>query len=135
MRTIRLTVLAATLLTLAAQRASSQVTPADTANSREKNMIISLKSDLRNLVVAQEQYFADHSQYAAVLTDTRFRASTGNSVKFLVAEKNGWSAEARNATLPAVCIIFVNLTPDKQPKTAKNKITGAEGEPVCDLDP
>ena len=68
----------------------------------QRQSLIKMKSDLRNLVVAQEAYFADHSAYAAEMDGLRFRNSEGVSVRLTATQNNAWGAEARSAELPNV---------------------------------
>src|SRR5256886_17245715 len=52
------------------------------ANTKEKAYIASMKSDLRNLVTAEEAYFARSVKYSATMGAGRgiFTQSTGNTV-------------------------------------------------------
>lgn len=95
-----------------------------------------MKSDLRNLVTAQESYFADYVSYTRAFTVDSMRSgyddswvpwpSTGVTVTIGVATDRGWSATARHADLGSmVCGIFVGDAPPP--------IAGArEGEPMCE---
>jgi len=47
------------------------------ANTKEKAYIAGMKSDLRNLVTAQEAYFADNVTYATVRTNLNYNQSAG----------------------------------------------------------
>src|SRR5688572_8277217 len=49
------------------------------ANTKSKAYVTAMKSDLRNLVSAQESYFADNAKYTTDLVDLNFKASTGVS--------------------------------------------------------
>jgi prepilin-type N-terminal cleavage/methylation domain-containing protein len=58
-----------------------------------------LKSDLRNMAVAQEAYFADHLAYAETIDELEFRAS--HSVNFIVrADATGWAARSSHELNP-----------------------------------
>ena len=94
------------------------------ANTKEKAYVASMKSDLRNLVTAQEAYFADNVTYTATMTNLNYNASAGNTVTVGTATGTGWAATSTsNATLKT-CGIFVG--------TATPPITGqSEGAPVC----
>lgn len=85
-----------------------------------------MKSDLRNLVTAQESYFADNMTYApSVQAITRYRASRGVTVVTLMSSNKNHSAIAIIETVPGlVCAIFVG---DASPPLG----TGEEGVPVC----
>jgi len=45
------------------------------ANTKEKAVVASMKSDLRNLVTAQEAFFSDNQDYAGVSAPPRRTAS------------------------------------------------------------
>src|SRR2546428_10375891 len=57
------------------------------ANTKEKAYLASMKSDLRNLVTAEEAYFADSVKYTAAYgtAGINFRPATGNTTP---ADKN-----------------------------------------------
>ena len=94
------------------------------ANTKEKAYIAGMKADLRNLVTAQEAYFADNVTYATVRTNLNYSQSAGNTVTVTAATGTGWSATAKNNATTKTCGIFVgNATPP---------ITGQlEGAPTC----
>ena len=94
------------------------------ANTKEKAYIAGMKSDLRNLVTAQEAYFADNVTYATVLTNLYYSQSAGNTVTVTAATGTGWSATSKNNATTKTCGIFVG--------SATAPITGqTEGAPVC----
>src|SRR5438874_1802209 len=91
------------------------------ANTKAKAYIASMKSDLRNLVTAEEAYFADSVKYTATTACTtpptagavNFCVTTGNNlgVVGLAAGNGGWSVTItnNNLTTPLVtCAIFIN---------------------------
>ena len=94
------------------------------ANTKEKAYIAGMKSDLRNLVTAQEAYFSDNVTYASVLTNLAYSQSAGNTVTVVSASGTGWSATASNNATTKTCGIFVG--------SATAPITGQnEGAPQC----
>ncbi len=96
------------------------------ANTKTKAYVASMKSDLRNLVTAQEAYFADNVTYASAVGNLNYNVSAGNTVNVVSASGTGWSATATNiaVTTPASCGIFVG--------SATPPITGqVEGSPAC----
>ncbi|HXY68981.1 MAG TPA: prepilin-type N-terminal cleavage/methylation domain-containing protein [Gemmatimonadales bacterium] len=94
------------------------------ANTKEKAYIAGMKADLRNLVTAQEAYFADNVTYASVLTNLNYNVSAGNTVSISSATGTGWAATSSNNATTKTCGIFVgSATP---PITGQN-----EGAPVC----
>ena len=50
------------------------------ANTKEKAYVAAMKSDLRNLVTAQESYFADNVTYPSTTTNLSYNSSTGVTV-------------------------------------------------------
>lgn len=95
-----------------------------------------LKSDLRNLIVAQEAYYADHSSYADDITQLKFRASTGSQVRLVVTQNGAWAAVATDENTPGKsCTVWINLAEKYRPATMHDKYTGNEGSPTCDGDP
>ena len=92
------------------------------ANTKEKAYIASMKSDLRNLITAQEAYFSDNnSTYASSTTTlgTAYRASSGVTVTLGSVTNTGWQATAAHASTAKTCKISLG-------GGATN-----EGEPVC----
>src|SRR2546428_13593805 len=95
------------------------------ANTKEKAYLASMKSDLRNLVTAEEAFFADSVKYTSRIGPggLQFNVTTGNSVPVIRLTADGWGATIRNVNLTTVCAIFVVATP-LQPATR-------EGERKC----
>ncbi|HXY69045.1 MAG TPA: prepilin-type N-terminal cleavage/methylation domain-containing protein, partial [Gemmatimonadales bacterium] len=89
------------------------------ANTKEKAYIAGMKADLRNLVTAQEAYFADNVTYASVLTNLNYNVSSGNTVSISSATGTGWAATSKNNATTKTCGIFVgSATP---PVTGQNE--------------
>jgi prepilin-type N-terminal cleavage/methylation domain-containing protein len=94
------------------------------ANTKDKAYIAAMKSDLRNLVTAQEAYFSDYVTYASTTTNLVYSVSSGDVVTVTSATGKGWAATSRNNATTKTCGIFVG--------SATPPITGqAEGSPVC----
>jgi type IV pilus assembly protein PilA len=78
------------------------------SNTKEKAYIASMKSDLRNLVTAQEAYFSDNSaQYAASIAamGTNYLASAGVTVVISNVTNTGWQASATHPSTAKTCQI------------------------------
>jgi prepilin-type N-terminal cleavage/methylation domain-containing protein len=78
------------------------------ANTKEKAYIASMKSDLRNLVTAQEAYFSDNnSTYAGSTTamGTNYKGSTGVTVTINSSTNTGWDASASQNSTTKTCSI------------------------------
>jgi prepilin-type N-terminal cleavage/methylation domain-containing protein len=105
------------------------------ANTKEKAVVASMKSDLRNLVTAQEAFFSDNQDYAGgtykgdgtVYTQTNGLAGAGR----LAFNAAGWKATATNpavpaASVPSTCGVYVGVAAN-----APNAANKAEGAPAC----
>ena len=94
------------------------------ASTKEKAYIASMKADLRNLVTAEESYFADNVTYTATVGSLAYSQSAGNTVTILGATGTGWSATAKNNGTTTTCGIYVGAA--TAPIAGQN-----EGEPKC----
>ena len=92
------------------------------ANTKEKAYVISMKSDLRNLVTAEEAYFADSIKYTTNL-GTAYRTSTGVVGPTITLTADGWTAVVSHAASIRTCAVYSGSTP--LAPAAK------EGEPRC----
>src|SRR5256885_3085597 len=77
------------------------------ASTKEKAYIASMKADLRNLVTAEESYFADNVTYTATIANLAYSQSAGNTVTLVAATGTGWSATAKNHRTTETCGIHV----------------------------
>lgn len=95
----------------------------------------SMRSDLRNLVTAEEAYFADSVKYSSRITcanpPTRgavaFCATAGNvlgAVTVGSGTQAGWSANMKNANTPRTCAVYIGAVTPLAPATR-------EGQPAC----
>ncbi len=129
-----LTVLSLVALPALAQQVATPAAPSAADSARA--FVASARSDLRNLVVAQEAYFADHGRYAQTMEALeRYRASRGNVIKLVFAANYGWAASLTSERLTGSCTIWVNVPDGKRPATDADKRVGEEGVPVCDMQP
>ena len=94
------------------------------ANTKEKAYVAAMKSDLRNLVTAQESYFADNTTYTTSLTTSQFSSSSGVTVAISSATGTGWNATAYHNGTTKTCAIFLGGASAISPATN-------EGEPKC----
>ena len=95
------------------------------ANTKSKAYITAMKSDLRNLVSAEESYFSDSAAYTSNLTLVGFKQSTGVNTPSLNIGAGYWSATVTHTQLTGIsCGIAVNTT---NPVVS----TAGEGEPAC----
>ena len=92
------------------------------ANTKEKAYLTQMKSDLRNLVTAEESYFADSIQYTTNL-GTMYLTSTGVTGPTITLTADGWTATVGHTTTVRTCAVYAGSTP--LAPAAK------EGEPRC----
>jgi type IV pilus assembly protein PilA len=112
------------------------------ANTKEKATLASMKSDLRNLVTAEEGFFSDNLTYSTALgaaqVNTVSGGACGGTVAFSPSQGNvitpgsctpgGWNATVTNATLKGAiktCGVFVGS--GAPPDAA----VVSEGAPAC----
>jgi type IV pilus assembly protein PilA len=95
------------------------------ANTKGKAYITAMKSDLRNLVSAQESFFSDSARYTTSLQSLGFKQSTGTVAPRLTVGSGFWTATNSHTQLANTsCGIAVNTT--------NPVLTSAgEGEPAC----
>jgi prepilin-type N-terminal cleavage/methylation domain-containing protein len=92
-------------------------------STKEKAYIASMKADLRNLVTAEESYFADNVTYTTTVANLAYSQSAGNTITPGVATGTGWNATAKNNGTTHTCGIYVG--------NAAAPIAANEGEPKC----
>ena len=98
------------------------------ANTKEKAYIASEKSDLRNLVTAEEAYFADHTTYTTTIggaNGVSFNQSAGVTVTISAAGGSGWNAGSVHSGTTVTCSIWAG-------DSTTYVVAGAsEGAPLC----
>ena len=95
-------------------------------NTKGKANAAALRSDLRNLAVAEEALFYDSTKYSSDTAALRFRPSPGVQVTITVPPTGGWSAVATHPlSYPLQCVIFFG--PVSPPPTPASQ----EGVPAC----
>jgi type IV pilus assembly protein PilA len=108
------------------------------ANTKEKAYIASMKSDLRNLVTAEEAYFADSIKYQTATSCTNpapagnvsFCPTQGNTLGAITTgtgTQAGWTGSITNLNTSKSCAIYVGAVTPTAPATSAN----SEGAPVC----
>jgi len=100
------------------------------ANTKTKAYQAAMKSDLRNLVTAEEAFFSDSGFYATdTLQGLKYKTSTGvvmNMPGDITTGAGYWSATVTHTQIPApfFCGIGINTT---NPAVT----TAGDGEPAC----
>jgi type IV pilus assembly protein PilA len=98
------------------------------ANTKSKAYVTAMKSDLRNLVTAEEAFFSDSTYYTTatnLTTRNTWKSTTGVGMPGVTPGPGYWSARVTHSQLAgATCGIGVNTT---------NPIVSAagDGEPSC----
>ena len=115
------------------------------ANTKEKAVVAGMKSDLRNMVTANEGFFSDNNDYAGSIGPTQingvagagtvaFVPTTGNVFTLNYVDAAGWSATIINPAVTSasndVCGIFVG-DPATYAAGAGLAVTDTEGAPKC----
>ena len=101
------------------------------ANTKEKAYLASMKSDLRNLVTAEEAFFADSVKYTSSTScanpppagSVAFCTTSGVVGPTIAVTADGWTANVTHTTTTKTCSIYVGSTA----LAPANK----EGEPKC----
>ena len=93
------------------------------ANTKEKAYVAAMKSDLRNMVTAQEAYFSDYGNVYTPNTSnfgSNYKTSTGVTISSMAATGGtAWTAQTTHSGTSKTCAIGVGSA------------TAAEGEPIC----
>ena len=78
------------------------------ANTKEKALVTTMKSDLRNLASAEESYYYDFSIYTTSLaTMPMYQPSASVTITINEASQGGWSATAASSGVVRRCYLFV----------------------------
>lgn len=96
-------------------------------DGKEKAYVAAMKSDLRNLVMVQEAYFADHATYATTLNQfppVTYWASAGVLVVVEQSTAAGWKAAATHQGTKVRCAIFVGDVPPARKQMV-------QAQPLC----
>jgi len=94
-------------------------------NGKERAMVASMRSDLRNLVSAEEAHFTNAlAYYNGVIPDPLFRYSPTEGVTITLSDvtASGWAAEALHATSTRTCAIFVGAAAPIAPATVEGQV-------------
>lgn len=92
-------------------------------NARGKSLAAALKNDLRNLAVAEEDYFYSIGGYTKDLSKLQFNASPKVKIEVVEATNDGWSARATHPqAYPLTCAIFWGPVAPVAPATQEGLI-------------
>jgi prepilin-type N-terminal cleavage/methylation domain-containing protein len=93
------------------------------ANTKEKAYLASMKSDLRNLITAEEAYFSDNTAYTSALAAAVYTVSSGVTAPTVTVTADGFTASVGHNLTTKTCAVYVGTTA-LAPATK-------EGEPKC----
>jgi hypothetical protein len=75
--------------------------------TRERAYVSAMETDLRNLTIAEEAYFADHSTYSDDLEDLDLDASAGVTITIREVTPQGWRATAQHSGTETLCELYI----------------------------
>jgi type IV pilus assembly protein PilA len=94
-------------------------------NTKGKANAAALRSDLRNLAVAEEGIFYDSTRYSTDTAALKFRPSPGVIVTIVLPATGGWVATATHPlSYPLRCVIYAGTNTPQAPAEQ-------EGVPAC----
>jgi type IV pilus assembly protein PilA len=97
------------------------------ANTKSKAYVTAMKSDLRNLVTAEEAFFSDSSKYTSQISLLKYQNSSGTVAPTITTGAGFWTATNAHTQLPGeTCGIGINTANPLAPA-----VVAAEGEPAC----
>jgi len=88
------------------------------ASTKERAMVATMKSDLRNLATEEESYLFDHSTYYGGVVPNAalgFSASSSVTITLTNVSAGGWSATATHSGTPKTCALFYGSAPPVAP--------------------
>lgn len=92
------------------------------SNTKERAQLAAMKSDLRNLVTIEENYFLENMRYTAD-PGSAFAASLGNRMPTITLTNDGWTALITSPNTAQTCAVFIGSTRLAPAET--------EGAPAC----
>jgi len=96
-------------------------------NTKQQAYLATLKSDLRNLVTAQEAYFDNYASYTSSISTTLFQSSSGVTYTVSTATATGWNGTATHVGLVGASIAGCHIAVG----TGETTSTENEGAPYC----
>ena len=91
--------------------------------TKGKANVSAIKSDLRNLMSAQEAYYYDYQVYANDLNNLQVQRSPRVDITIHEANKTGWSATATHPqAYPLICGVYVAGAAQRAPASIEGLI-------------
>ncbi len=92
-------------------------------STKGKAYVASMKSDLRNLAVAEEGYYYEHRTYTSVLDSLKFVPSHGVVLTLPEADATGWAATSTHPEAwPHMCAIYYGGVTPVAPATTDGQV-------------
>jgi prepilin-type N-terminal cleavage/methylation domain-containing protein len=95
------------------------------SSSKEKAFVGNMKSDLRNLITAQEGYFYENSTYyngAVPSLDGNFKSSSPVSITLMNVTGTGWAAIATHPQTARTCAVYYGTGGPLGPAVADGQV-------------
>ena len=95
------------------------------SNTKEKAYVAAMKSDLRNLAVAQEAYLFDEATYydgAVPSAQLAYDPSSGVSITLSNVTAGGWAAVTSHTATVKSCAVFVGTAPVTAPAVNEGQV-------------
>jgi type IV pilus assembly protein PilA len=92
------------------------------SNSKERAIVSQMRSDLRNMVTAQESYIADAFTYyngPVPSVSLAYGPSGNNLIVLSGVSTTGWAAVASNPVSTRTCAIYVGTAPPPAPASVE----------------
>lgn len=95
-------------------------------DTKGRALTSTMKSDLRNVIIAEESHYFQHGVYTAALSDLPVRASTQITLTITSADAGGFSATATSPlAAQQTCAVFYGAPPSIAPPAVQ------EGKIAC----
>jgi Tfp pilus assembly protein PilE len=92
-------------------------------NTKGKAHSAALRTDLRNLMTAEESFFYSNNRYSTALDSLKFVPSSGVIVTIPEATPQGWSATTTHPeSYPLMCAVYTGTAAPLPPATSESQI-------------
>jgi prepilin-type N-terminal cleavage/methylation domain-containing protein len=93
--------------------------------TKSKAYVTATIADLRNLVTAEEAFFADSARYTSIAAQLKYQTSVDVNTPVIATGTGYWSATTTHTQLPGVtCGVSINTTNPVVP-------AAAQGQSIC----
>ncbi|MGH7655769.1 MAG: type IV pilin protein [Gemmatimonadaceae bacterium] len=94
-------------------------------NSKERAMVTAMKSDLRNLITAEEAFYSNgQTYYGGAIPGAAMPFSPSDRITITLSSvtPTGWAAQASHLNTPRTCSIFVGTGTPVAPATVEGQV-------------